>query len=355
MDVFDLRTRLVSDYQSYTRSFINIRDPRIAEFVDNALNAEVFWPEPLLQLNPTTQPGWTIDDLEEDWVDEESTAHLRMPVAVVGRGASMAAYLFVWNPKKWHWETLDQRVEQLSLTGQCSEKWSCAGYKSIRVGDRAFLLRLGSEPKGIMGSGFVITEPFLSPHWSGEDKLVHRVIIDFDTLLHPDRSSLLGLDVLQQGALAKQVWTPEASGISIKPDLVPELEETWFEFILSNLDGAAATQPPQFDQDFPEGAKSRVEVTRYERNPHARRLCIEHHGLSCVACGVNFEERYGEVGAGFIQVHHLNPVSMTAGSSAVDPVDDLRPVCPNCHAMLHRKRPPYTIDELLALLDAMAS
>lgn len=63
MDVFDLRQRLVDDYQSYTRSFIKIRDPRIIEHVDHALGAGAFWPEPLLQLNPTFLPGGTIDDL----------------------------------------------------------------------------------------------------------------------------------------------------------------------------------------------------------------------------------------------------------------------------------------------------
>ena len=68
MDVFDLRNRLVSDYRSYTRSFIKIRDPRIETFVDGILGAEGFWPEPLLQLNPTFRPGGTIDDLVESGV-----------------------------------------------------------------------------------------------------------------------------------------------------------------------------------------------------------------------------------------------------------------------------------------------
>lgn len=63
MDVFDLRARLVADYQSYTRSFIKIRDPRIDGFVDDALTSGAFWPEPLLQLNPTFLPGGTIDEL----------------------------------------------------------------------------------------------------------------------------------------------------------------------------------------------------------------------------------------------------------------------------------------------------
>jgi len=66
MNVFDLRDRLVSDYASYTRSFIKIADPRISAMVDENLDAGAFWPEPLLQLNPTFKPGGTIDDLVAD-------------------------------------------------------------------------------------------------------------------------------------------------------------------------------------------------------------------------------------------------------------------------------------------------
>ena len=71
MDVFDLRDRLVADYKSYTRSFIKIRDERISGFVDNILDADGFWPEPLLQLNPTFQAGGTVDDLVDAGVLHE--------------------------------------------------------------------------------------------------------------------------------------------------------------------------------------------------------------------------------------------------------------------------------------------
>ena len=76
MDVFDLRHRLVSDYRDYTRSFIRIRDPRIKGFVDDILDAEGFWPEPLLQLNPTFRPGGTIDDLVAEGVLHEECSHI---------------------------------------------------------------------------------------------------------------------------------------------------------------------------------------------------------------------------------------------------------------------------------------
>ena len=76
MDVFDLRKRLVSDYRDYTRSFIKIRDPRIKGFVDHVLDAEGFWPEPLLQLNPTFSPGGTIDDLVAEGVLHEECSRI---------------------------------------------------------------------------------------------------------------------------------------------------------------------------------------------------------------------------------------------------------------------------------------
>ena len=86
---------------------------------------------------------------------------------------------------------------------------------------------------------------------------------------------------------------------------------------------------------IPEGAKSRVTVNRYERNPIARQKCLEAKGYSCVVCGMNFEEVYGPMGKDFIHVHHVKPISEIGKKYEIDPVKDLVPVCPNCHAMLH--------------------
>jgi 5-methylcytosine-specific restriction enzyme A len=99
-----------------------------------------------------------------------------------------------------------------------------------------------------------------------------------------------------------------------------------------------------------EGAKKTREVTRVERNPKARRECLDHYGAKCAVCEIVFAERYGQIGDGYMHVHHLSLVSELAEEAAVDPVKDLRPVCPNCHSMLHRRKPPYTLEELRALL-----
>ncbi|NDU96483.1 HNH endonuclease [Spirosoma terrae] len=101
-----------------------------------------------------------------------------------------------------------------------------------------------------------------------------------------------------------------------------------------------------------EGAKKVITVNAYERNSQARRICIEHYGAFCTVCDFNFEKTYGELGKGFIHVHHLIPVSYIGKSYELDPVEDLRPVCPNCHAMLHTQNPPLTIEELQSVISA---
>ena len=97
-----------------------------------------------------------------------------------------------------------------------------------------------------------------------------------------------------------------------------------------------------------EGSVHPVQVNAYERNPEARRLCIAHYGTSCYICCFNFGTFYGEVAEGFIHVHHLRPLSEVRAEYTVDPIEDLRPVCPNCHAVLHLRKPAFSIHDLKA-------
>ncbi|MDQ3009377.1 MAG: HNH endonuclease [Acidobacteriota bacterium] len=106
-------------------------------------------------------------------------------------------------------------------------------------------------------------------------------------------------------------------------------------------------------QAFREGSASKVLVNVYERDDEARRSCIKHYGVSCQACGFNFEEFYGELGAEFIHVHHLKPLSEIGEEYDVDPIVDLLPVCPNCHAMIHRYG-LISVEELESLINLAA-
>lgn len=89
---------------------------------------------------------------------------------------------------------------------------------------------------------------------------------------------------------------------------------------------------------YTEGTAYYKSVTSYERNEKARMICLSHFGYTCQICGMNFEEKYGSVGKEFIHVHHINFISSLGGQAhEINPLTDLIPVCPNCHAMLHRK------------------
>ena len=95
-----------------------------------------------------------------------------------------------------------------------------------------------------------------------------------------------------------------------------------------------------------EGIKQTITVNSYERDWQAREKCIRHYGAVCAVCSFDFLEKYGLIGKGFIHVHHLIPIAEIGNTYEVNPLKDLRPVCPNCHAMLHVRTPPYSIEEL---------
>ncbi|MEK4526440.1 DUF3427 domain-containing protein [Paenibacillus sp. BGI2013] len=101
---------------------------------------------------------------------------------------------------------------------------------------------------------------------------------------------------------------------------------------------------------YTEGSVKKVSVNVYERNPIARKKCIEHYGLGCQVCGFNFVNIYGIIGENFIHVHHLKPLHEISEKYEIDPVEDLRPICPNCHAMLHKRKPAYSIEELKRII-----
>lgn len=101
------------------------------------------------------------------------------------------------------------------------------------------------------------------------------------------------------------------------------------------------------DATFSEGAARTVTINAYERSPKARARCIEHWGAICAICGFDFGRVYGPEFSGFIHVHHVVPLSNIRRSYRLNPIRDLRPVCPNCHAAIHHARAePLSIDEL---------
>ena len=105
------------------------------------------------------------------------------------------------------------------------------------------------------------------------------------------------------------------------------------------------------DEALAEGAVKTIAINAYERNPKARKICIEHYGTVCFVCRFSFQNKYGPVGRGYIHVHHLTTMSALREDYVIDPIRDLRPICPNCHAIIHTCKPPHTIEEMRKILN----
>jgi hypothetical protein len=106
--------------------------------------------------------------------------------------------------------------------------------------------------------------------------------------------------------------------------------------------------------EYAEGERLYREASYFRRNPALRAAAIDKHGTSCVACGFDFGATYGAAGAGYIEVHHLNPLSerleTSGGALATTGIDDVVPLCANCHRVAHRRRPALSLVELKAAL-----
>jgi 5-methylcytosine-specific restriction protein A len=260
----------------------------------------------------------------------------------------MPTYLLTWNPEKWNWKDLAKESKSVKEGKGKKGRWSCGNTKKIIKGDRFFLLKQGKLlPKGIFASGFITKSVFEELHWNEDSankgKSTLYVGIKFDTLLNPDTDEILDRDLLIRDEVFSKVnWNTQGSGIEIKPEIALELEEVWQNF--SKEKDFSFSEEIEEINSFYEGAIKQITVNAYERNTEARRKCIEHYGTDCFICGFNFGKTYGEVVEGFIHVHHLYPLSEIGETYKINPVKDLRPVCPNCHAVIHKNRSAYSIE-----------
>ena len=91
----------------------------------------------------------------------------------------------------------------------------------------------------------------------------------------------------------------------------------------------------KLQEDFVEGEQETATITKYERNPQARAACLAYHGYTCKICGMSFEKTYGPEFKDIIEVHHIVPLHQIGEAYVVDPINDLVPVCPNCHTAIH--------------------
>ena len=116
---------------------------------------------------------------------------------------------------------------------------------------------------------------------------------------------------------------------------------------ISNPDVSSTLQPDEEEEEKQrlEGRMTEAKVLRRQRNRQARQQCLEASGYKCYICGFDFEKTYGEIGKGFLEVHHKRPIS-TYDEEHEIPQSELVALCSNCHSMVHRRKEAMDVDEL---------
>ena len=228
-------------------------------------------------------------------------------------------------------ETIVQANEQDGVT------WVVP--KSAAPGDNVLIFF--RHMNAIFGSGEILATP--TPSMFG-NRHVHRTKIGIGPPIEPP----LSLDELSD-LLPNWAWLRYPRTYTTPSDEIAEMlwEIAAKRFVEEN-DGH--DELPE-SETYIEGSVKKVWVNQYERDPIAREKCLEYHGPKCCICNFDFGKHYGDGMEGFIHVHHIRPLADIGKEYQVDPIKDLIPVCPNCHAVIHSRKIAFSPDEVKNLLD----
>lgn len=226
---------------------------------------------------------------------------------------------------KKNWRPSRDEPDELDTRAALSGIWRF--WNKIKVGD---LVVLPSDGLPKDKSWFVIGR--VTGDW-------YRIPTHDDGIWHYRPAEWLTPEILRANESLSKLGTRGWTVVELDRNEVNDLLQRYGHLPDSeNWSGDEAGVFSDGQLEVPEGAKARVEVNRYERDPDARRRCLEHYDYTCQVCDLKFEERYGEFARGFMHAHHKVPLSQITDhdNHKVNPETDLVAVCPNCHAMLHR-------------------
>jgi hypothetical protein len=138
----------------------------------------------------------------------------------------MTAILGTWNPALWQWQNIAEVIVATAAGRGVVDTWSVGNRRhGIEPGDRFFLLKVGKQPRGIVGSGTILSEPYATPHWDRTPgKTTKTVDVEFDRVIDPDQ--VLPWSVLSE-ELTHTNWKPMSSGTTIHPADEEQLDSLW--------------------------------------------------------------------------------------------------------------------------------
>lgn len=257
----------------------------------------------------------------------------------------MRKILLFWDSaSKNNFKDYSESLKEIARTGKSIIRWNLTtNFKRVSMDDCVILWCKG---KGAVGMGKIIQEPFKLKPSSKEN----YIKCELNILFNHNLKFISIKDIKEVDPLF--VWKNyQKSG--------REIEENHFNIISNLLKNSINTDDVDLDEEkelkeleYIEGAVIQKLVNGFERNLDARKKCIDYHKPICSCCKIDFGNVYGPRGEGYIHVHHLLPLKKIKKSYKVNPIKDLRPVCPNCHAIIHRGKETLTIEQVKKLYTA---
>lgn len=156
----------------------------------------------------------------------------------------METILLAWNPARFPWGTFQDELATINRKGKADNQWSIGNRKSLAIGSRFFLIRLGVEPRGLVGAGWTTSAPYAGQHWDLDKAktgaVAQYVDVYFETLVE---EPLIGMDELAESPFSNAHWSTQMSGILIEESIAGHLETLWAERVPKSLTGGLEELP----------------------------------------------------------------------------------------------------------------
>lgn len=142
---------------------------------------------------------------------------------------SSRVWLITWNKNNWYWENFAGKCEATKAGKTFVESWACSN-SNPQIGDEIFLIKLGEQPRGIIGHGTVERTIYEKAHYDATKaeagKKEKAIDVKFDRLINYEIEKYISQDELNAKCSA-QHWSPQNSGIEIKQEVLPNLRALW--------------------------------------------------------------------------------------------------------------------------------
>ena len=277
----------------------------------------------------------------------------------------MPSFYFLWNPTKR--PDLSEKLGKISGLlpddKRLRKYWSTGSRtaKNFPSGSRFFLVRTKIEPHGVIGYGTILTGKLLpGAHPWKDGKKAAYVKINFENLIDSQKNpeKVLSLEFLETAGFKLKVSKPQGGGTEIPDEAAAQIKARFDGLLAPTIEELLELDPQLETKELaaPEGRTQIKEHLVRERNralvkKKKRAVLSTTGGLACEVCTLDFLQRYGELGRGFAECHHLTPLILLDKASETK-LKDLAIVCANCHRMLHRGEPWKTITRLKDIVSA---